>query len=122
MDRIKGLRKKSVDSFDNLIPFGTDGTLVDMLSGLDNEQELKLGGNHSSVITEVSASETTIVETYYALDGATVIYTVETDIVENQNGSTAITMVLKKAGVVLNEKTITIPADAATMTIGEVLS
>ena len=47
---------------------------------------------------------------------------VETDIVEDQNGSTTINMILKKDGIIKNEKTITIPIDAATMTIEEVLN
>lgn len=122
MDRIKGLRQKqSSGSFDDLVPFGTDGILVDMLSGLDNEQEFKLGGNHTSVITETSETETSIVETYYALDGTTVTYVVETTIVENTDGSTDITVELKKSGVVINNKTITIPPDAASISIEEVL-
>ena len=123
MDRIKGLRQKKPDnSFAALVPFGTDGLLVDMLSGLDNEQELKLGGNHSSVITEVDENTTTVVETYKELDNTTETYKVETSVVENQDGSTTVTSVLKKAGVVLRTKTITIPADAASITIGEVVS
>ena len=122
MDRIKGLRQKQSDSsYNSLVPFGTDGILVDMLSGLDNEQEFKLGGNHTSVITEVNDTTTTIVETYKALDNSTVTYTVETTIVENANSSTSITIVLKRGGTIINSKAITIPADSTEITIEEEL-
>ena len=125
MKRVKEIREKqSNGSFNNSsIPIGTDGILVDMLSGLDNEQELKLGGNHSSTITEVSNTVTTVEEVYYALDNETVVYQLSTTITEQNHGSTIITCVLKdSAGTVLKTKTITIPADAASIMIGEVLS
>jgi hypothetical protein len=123
MDRIKGLRQKRSDSsYNSLVPFGTDGILVDMLSGLDNEQEFKLGGNHDSVITEVNDTTTTIVETYKALDNSTVTYVVETTVVENNDSSTSITISLKRGGTILNSKTITIPADDTVMEIEEELS
>lgn len=123
MDRIKGLRQKQSDSsYNSLIPFGTDGVLVDMLSGLDNEQEIKLGGNHTSVITEVNATTTSIVETYKALDNTTVTYVVETTIVENNDSSTNITIVLKQNGTIINSKSIVIPAeDGAILEIEEEL-
>lgn len=122
MDRIKGLRQKQSDSsYTSLVPFGTDGILVDMLSGLDNEQEFKLGGNHTSVITEVDDTTTTIVETYKASDNSTVTYVVETTITENNDSSTSITVTLKRGGVTLNSKTIIIPADDVTMEIEEEL-
>ena len=123
MDRIKGLRQKQSDSsYNSLIPFGTDGVLVDMLSGLDNEQEIKLGGNHTSVITEVNATTTSIVETYKALDNTTVTYVVETTIVENHDSSTNITIVLKQNGTIINSKSIVIPAeDGAILEIEEEL-
>ena len=123
MDRIKGLRQKRSDSsYNSLVPFGTDGILVDMLSGLDNEQEFKLGGNHDSVITEVNDTTTTIVETYKALNNSTVTYVVETTIVENNDSSTSITISLKRGGTTLNSKTITIPADDTVIEIEEELS
>lgn len=123
MDRIKGLRQKQSDSsYNSLIPFGTDGVLVDMLSGLDNEQELKLGGNHTSVITEVNATTTSIVETYKALDNTTATYVVETTIVENNDSSTDITISLKQNDVVIKSKSIVIPAeDGAILEIEEEL-
>ena len=93
-----------------------------MLSGLDNEQEIKLGGNHTSVITEVNATTTSIVETYKALDNTTVTYVVETTIVENNDSSTNITIVLKQNGTVINSKSIVIPAeDGAILEIEEEL-
>lgn len=54
IERIKQIRKKEIGGFDSnsSIPFGTDGLLVDMLSGLDLEEELKLGNNHHYVEIE----------------------------------------------------------------------
>ena len=87
----------------------------------DNEQEFKLGGNHTSVITEVDDTTTTIVETYKASDNSTVTYVVETTVTENNDSSTSITVALKRGGVVINSKTIVIPADDVTMEIEEEL-
>ena len=123
MDRIKGLRQKSANgSFDSLVPFGTDGILVDMLSGLDSEQELKLGGNHITAISEnINNSTTTITETYKALDNSTVTYIVETTIDESNSTSTEITIALKRDNVILNSKTITISDNNNITNIEEVL-
>ena len=122
MYRVKEIRQKnSSGSFDVGVPLGTDGILVDMLSGLDNEEELKLGGNHNSYIEEVSDSVTRITETYYDLAGTTVEYTVITLITENANGSTTIEVSLSKVGTLVRSKTVTIPADAASMMIREEL-
>lgn len=45
--RIKQIRQKSpLGGFTDPFPLGTDGYLVDMISGLDLEQQIKLGGNH----------------------------------------------------------------------------
>lgn len=46
LKRVKQIRKRSNNSFLDGIPIGTDGLLVDMISGLDLEEQLKLGGNH----------------------------------------------------------------------------
>ncbi len=124
MQKIKGLRQKQTDgTFNSLVPFGTDGILVDMLSGLDNEEEFKIGGNHSSTIVEEEGL-TTIEEIYTGLDGTTVLYKVISSIQDNNDDSTTITVQLKKGTneTVVREKTITIPADSASITIGEVLS
>lgn len=122
-DRIKGLRQKNSQGvFDALVPFGTDGIFVDMVSGLDNEEELKIGGNHTSTIVENSDGSTTITELFKNLNNV-ITYTIVTNIITAQNGSTTITSVLKERDTetVLRSKTITIPADASSITIGEVL-
>lgn len=119
MSKIKGLRQKTgANTYADLIPFGTDGKLVDMLSSLDLEQEIKLGGGHVSAINE-SGPNTVITETY------TGGYTCTTTITENQDNSTTITMVLTKTGEQWSKtKTITIPAEpvANILTITEALS
>ena len=129
--RIKGLRKKqSNGAFGEFKPFGTDGTLVDMLSGLDNEQELKLGGNHSASIVESvvnTENVTTITERYLDKTNTTIQYSVVTNITSHSNGSTTIVSTLYSGSDLtttpLNVKTTTIPANGAVdFTIGEVLS
>lgn len=62
--RIKQIRKKSGSSFSTGIPIGTDGILVDMISGLDLEEEIKLGGNHYVDIFQTDTS-TQIKEWYF---------------------------------------------------------
>jgi len=50
---IKGSRQKNTTGgYADYIPFGADGEYVDMLSGLNLERELKLGGDHLTSITE----------------------------------------------------------------------
>ena len=44
--RIKEIRKKSSLNTFSSVPIGADGLLIDMLSGLDLQQELKLGNSH----------------------------------------------------------------------------
>lgn len=129
MNRIKGLRKKTgTSSYGNLVPFGTDGILVDMLSGLNNEEELKLGGNHSvTVTTDSLTGNDVITEIYYENNNnphtsADIAYTVESVIAES-SGTTTITVSLwvgEKSGVASRVKTITIPSSGTS--ISEVLS
>lgn len=122
MYRIKEIRQKdSEGQFPTTYPIGTDGTLVDMLSGLDNEVELKLGGNHDSYIEEVSDTVTRITETYYDLAHDRT-YICVTTITENQDDTTTIVIVLSQNDVEIRRKTVTIPVDAATMNIREELS
>lgn len=123
-DRIKGLRQKnSQGTFNPLVPFGTDGIFVDMVSGLDNEQELKIGGNHSSTIVENQDGSTEITEIFKDVNNSIITYTLVTAIIEQQDGSTEITSTLKQGNTetVLRSKTITIPADSNNIVIGEVL-
>lgn len=65
LERIKGLRvKKGLNNYDNLVPFGSSGQLIDMYSKLDLEEELRLGGNRYIEIKE-QESQATIKEWYY---------------------------------------------------------
>lgn len=129
--RIKGLRKKGSDkTFGDFVPFGTDGILVDMLSGLDNEQELKLGGNHRVNIEESTVdgrNVTTITEEYLDKNNIGIQYSVITEIVSNDDGSTTITSSLYSGSGLnadlLNVKTTTIPTNGeSNFTIREVLT
>ena len=44
-------RKKSVSEFDTPIPIGSQGHYIDMLSKLDLEEQLKIGGNKVTLIS-----------------------------------------------------------------------
>lgn len=64
LKRIKQIRQKTGDQNFTSIPLGVDGLLVDMMSNLDLEEELKLGGNHEVVITQ-GVDKIEINEYYY---------------------------------------------------------
>lgn len=62
--RIKQIRQKdSNGNYLTSIPLGADGFLIDMFSGLDLEEELKLGSNHYVEIKEVE--DETIIREWY---------------------------------------------------------
>lgn len=61
--RIKQIRKRQNGSFSVGVPIGTDGILVDMISELDLEQEIRLGGNHYVEINQTE--ETTEIKEWY---------------------------------------------------------
>ena len=63
--RIKQIRQKTSSGYSSGIPIGADGFLIDMLSQLDLEEELKLGGNHYADIQETD-TEMTITEYYFS--------------------------------------------------------
>ena len=64
-ERIKQIRQRSEGSFTTGVPIGTDGILVDMISELDLEEELRLGGNHYVDIVETNTA-TEIKEWYFS--------------------------------------------------------
>lgn len=63
--RIKQIRTRSGADFPTGIPIGTDGILVDMLSELDLEEEIRLGGNHYVDIVQTDTA-TEIKEWYFS--------------------------------------------------------
>lgn len=65
----KGFYQKNQDNtYGSYTPFGTDGQLVDMISGLNLEYELKLGTEHDVQIHNDSETLTTVIENYAAPD------------------------------------------------------
>lgn len=67
--RIKGLHTKLGDQeYSTLIPFGSDGELIDMISTLDLEEELKIGGNHYFEISEEQENDIIIVKQWYLIE------------------------------------------------------
>ena len=63
LGRIKQIRPRQSGSFPTSIPIGTDGLLVDMVSQLDLEEEIRLGGNHYVSITQTKTS--TVIKEWY---------------------------------------------------------
>lgn len=100
--RIKQIRKKTSNGYTTGIPIGTDGILVDMLSGLDLEEELKLGNNHyvqikdlKETINEQQVTVTEIKEWYLKYPKGNndisnlpntneILYSVKTRIIEDE--------------------------------------
>ena len=79
MERVKGYRKKRADdSYAPLVPFGSDGILIDMLSGLHLEYELVIGGKRNSTITENSTN--IIFTNQYYNNAGNIQYTLTTTI------------------------------------------
>lgn len=63
--RIKQIKTRSNSDFSTGVPIGTDGILVDMLSELDLEEEIRLGGNHYVDIVQTDTA-TEIKEWYFS--------------------------------------------------------
>lgn len=63
--RIKQIRKRTGTKQYSSVPIGTNGILVDMLSELDLEEEIKLGGNHYVDIIQTDTA-TEIREWYFS--------------------------------------------------------
>lgn len=91
LGRIKQIRPRQNGSFPaSGIPIGTDGLLVDMISQLDLEEEIRLGGNHYVDISQTKTS-TIIKEWYFSeskgttpieeIDDNIVTYTVITSVI-----------------------------------------
>jgi len=78
MERAKGFRKKGEYGYDSLIPFGSDGILIDMLSGLHLEYELVIGGKRNSTIVEDSTN--IIFTNQYYNNAGNIQYTLTTTI------------------------------------------
>lgn len=88
VETIKGARQKTADNtYSRFLPFGTDGEYIDMMSGLDLEKELKLGGDHLSSIEEYSNGTTKITEKYAKEEDTQNYYQVETTIEESSLGT-----------------------------------
>lgn len=124
---IKGSRQKNAtgSGYADYIPFGADGEYVDMLSGLNLERELKLGGDHLASIVEQNGV-TVITQKYADTTANNKYYKVITTISEGDGGTT-ITSELHwfdslGTDILKNTKTITIADEDTSTDITEVLS
>ena len=127
---IKGSRQKITDgnpsNYGQYIPFGADGEYVDMLSGLNLERELKLGGDHLASIIQ-GPNGSTIITQKYATDEATGTYYKVITTISEDGSVTTITSQLYwvnslGAETLKNTKTITIDQSGNQTEIQEVLS
>ena len=117
MGKIKSIRQKSSNdnTFSAPIPFGADGVNIDMTSGLNLEEQFKLGGleNH-----QISNDGTTISSTYRNNnENDNIINTITYTITEDVSTGTTITAVLKDStGNVIRTKQFTVapPSSGAT--------
>lgn len=94
-ERITAVSQKLTDTeFGTKIPIGTSGKYVSMDSGLDLEQEVKLGVSHGAKIETDISGTTTITEDFTKLDdnwqGSGEWYRMITIISTNGNGDTVI--------------------------------
>lgn len=79
-NRIKQIRQKNASGNYINYPIGSQGTLIDMLSELDLEEELKIGGNHYVQVDNVSDELTYVREWYYnkpKSENGTVLYSLQ---------------------------------------------
>lgn len=123
---IKGSRQKNTTGdYADYIPFGADGEYIDMLSGLNLERELKLGGDHLTSIVEQDGV-TTITQKYADDESTGKYYKVITTISESAAGTTITSELhwLDNTGtdVLKNTKTIVIADEDTSTDITEVLS
>ncbi len=63
--RIKQIKQKTDNGFSQGISLGADGINIDISSGLNLEEELKLGGNHYVEISENAPDNTTHIQQWY---------------------------------------------------------
>lgn len=136
IDRIKGLKQKTgSNSYTNLIPFGTDGALIDMKSGLNLEEELLIGGQHYTSITEnPNTGDISITDIYAEKSEVTAgtainYYKVETSI--STDDITEITTIIQQIWFIVNAsttpellqtKTVTIEETPSSIEVEEVLT
>ena len=64
-ERIKQVKRKEGNSFSSSIPIGTQGLFVDMISTLDLEEQIRLGGNHYIDIIDTD-TDTEIRQWYFS--------------------------------------------------------
>lgn len=64
-ERVKQIKRRENGNFSSSIPIGTQGLFVDMISTLDLEEQIRLGGNHYVDIVDTDTT-TEIKEWYFS--------------------------------------------------------
>ena len=123
MARVKGFYKKISASgnsaYSNFYPFGTDGELVDILSGLNLEDELRLGGMRDCIIEENDNGDITYIQQYKNNEN-NVIFSVkviiDNDIIINDTNTSSIIIEYYRGPVVNNNNPDLIKTKELTLT------
>ena len=135
--RVKEIRQKRENNTFLSIPLGTDGLLVDMLSKLDLQEELKLGNDHyvqieedTIIISDKEVQRTIIKEWYFKTfkgsktieqmkQNGDITFSVKTEIIGEDN----ITMTLYEGDIsdnkILHTKEITIQQETSFVYINQ---
>lgn len=131
LGRVKQIRQKdSSGNFTTSIPIGTNGLLVDMLSNLDLEEELKLGNDHYAQITQDEDSGITTIKEWYFTEPKNgreisemvnyMTYSAQIVIDQSEGTTTSIEMTLYQKDIQdsnkLHQKTILIDESSSSIT------
>lgn len=116
--RVKGYRKKAETGYEAFIPFGSDGEFIDILSGLNLEEEMRLGGRRNVSFSE-NDNTITVTETYYNADGTQiyrVVTTLSSGAITSGSGTVTVDLYTGTSSTRTKRKTITVSASGNTNT------
>ena len=86
VNRLKGLHKKTSDGFATFEPFGTDGLFIDMMDGLNLEEQNIFAGGPSSFSVDSTTGD--ITEIYRKNNSVSIYYKVITSYAEDSTHHT----------------------------------
>lgn len=123
VNRLKGLHKKTVEGYEEFQPFGTDGLFIDMMDGLNLEEQNIFCGGPSSFSVDTNTGN--YIQIYKKDNNTTFYYKVVTSYTESTITNTdTITSVLyvMPDDVPIKTKTTTITWDSEGINITSISS
>ena len=117
--RVKGYRKKAETGYEAFIPFGSDGEFIDILSGLNLEEEMRLGGRRDVGFSENTNGTITVTETYYNASNTQiyrVVTTLSSGAITSGSGTVTVDLYTGTSSTRTKRKTITVSASGNTNT------